>query len=233
MTFAVLCTLHAILGDALTDMEAIYAAADLPPTHKKANSFSRVYASPPLSPLSYSTSAPPNSDSTPDFPSLDAPYNPASAAEQLTVHPTVVAAINRIIVAAGQMATTVQVPFLTLCDAGMGYHLPSCLHVLEAVHDTLLGTGCSARTPEDAEKDPSNPSNGTGRLQDPNGRVPTRLFPSVDPSTTGTGWSPTANRIGSLIDSGKPLRELVANPETKYASVGDADASAVAAFVGL
>jgi hypothetical protein len=28
----------------------------------------------------------------------------------------------------------VQVPFLTLCDAGMGYHLPSCLRVLEAAH---------------------------------------------------------------------------------------------------
>ncbi|KAJ7689893.1 hypothetical protein B0H14DRAFT_3175933 [Mycena olivaceomarginata] len=42
-----------------------------------------------------------------------------------------------------------------------------------------------------------------------------------------------ANRISSLVDSGKPLRELVANPETEYASVGDADASAVAALVGL
>jgi hypothetical protein len=46
----------------------------------------------------------------------------------------VVAAINRIVAAAGQMAATVQVPFLTLCDAGMGYHLPSCLRVLEAAH---------------------------------------------------------------------------------------------------
>jgi hypothetical protein len=46
----------------------------------------------------------------------------------------VVAAINRIVAAAGQMAATVQVPFLTLCDAGMGYHLPGCLRVLEAAH---------------------------------------------------------------------------------------------------
>jgi hypothetical protein len=134
MTFAVLRALHAILGDALTDIEAVYAAADPPPTHKKANSFSRIYASPPPSPSLYSTSVPPNSDSTLDFPSLDAPYDPASAAEQLTAHPTVVAAINRIVAAAGQMAATVQVPFLTLCDAGMGYHLPSCLRVLEAAH---------------------------------------------------------------------------------------------------
>jgi hypothetical protein len=121
MTFAILCALHAILGDALTDIEAVYAATNPPPTHKKANSFLRVYASPPPSPSSYSTSAPPNSDSTLDFP-------------QLVAHPTVVAAINRIVAAVGQMATTVQVPFLTLCDTGMGYHLPSCLRVLEAAH---------------------------------------------------------------------------------------------------
>jgi hypothetical protein len=46
----------------------------------------------------------------------------------------VVAAISRVVAAARQMAVTVQVPFLTLCDACMGYHLPSCLRVLEAAY---------------------------------------------------------------------------------------------------
>jgi hypothetical protein len=55
-----------------------------------------------------------------DFPSLDAVYDPSSAAEALTSHPTVVAAINRIVAAAGQLSVTVQKPFLTLCDASMG-----------------------------------------------------------------------------------------------------------------
>jgi hypothetical protein len=38
--------------------------------------------------------------------SLDAPYDPTSTAEQLTVHPTVMASINRIVAAAGQIAAT-------------------------------------------------------------------------------------------------------------------------------
>ncbi|KAJ7143715.1 hypothetical protein C8R44DRAFT_139056 [Mycena epipterygia] len=131
MTFAVLRALHAILGDALDDIERVYGqpqtSAEDHLTHKKAPSVSRAYASPPPSPSS--------SSFTPlVFPSLDAPYDAASAGEQLTAPPTVVAAINRIVAAAGQMAATVQVPFLSLCDAGMGYLLPSCLRLLEAAH---------------------------------------------------------------------------------------------------
>jgi hypothetical protein len=32
----------------------------------------------------------------------------------------VISAVNRIVAAAGQMSATVQIPFLTLCDAAMG-----------------------------------------------------------------------------------------------------------------
>jgi hypothetical protein len=80
-----------------------------------------------------SPQTPPNSVSNysqtsslrPDFPSLDTPYDPTSLSEQLTTHPTVVAAINKIVAACGQMAAIVQKPFLTLCDASMGV---SCFH---------------------------------------------------------------------------------------------------------
>jgi hypothetical protein len=220
MTFAVLRALHAILGDALTDIEAVYAAADPPPTHKKANSFSRVYASPPPSPSSYSASAPPNSDSALDFPSLDAPYDPASAAEQLTVHPTVVAAINRIVAAAGQMAATVQVPFLTLCDAAMGYHLPSCLRVLEAAHVVeLLRDGpvhvreIAARTGVEQAKLGGalflfTAFSFVNLLLDAAHIL--RLLATHHILREAAPDVFAANRISSLIDSGKPLRELVA-----------------------
>ena len=40
--------------------------------------------------------------------------------EDLTSHPDVIAAVNKIVAACGQMAATVQKPFLTLCDAAMG-----------------------------------------------------------------------------------------------------------------
>jgi hypothetical protein len=58
-----------------------------------------------------------------DFPSLDAPFDPTSPSETLTSHPKVVAAINRIVGACGQMTATVQTPFLTICDSVMSVSL--------------------------------------------------------------------------------------------------------------
>ncbi|KAF7368821.1 O-methyltransferase [Mycena venus] len=227
MTFAVLRALHAILGDALHDIEAVYASAqpeDSPPTHKTANSFSRVYASPPPSPSSSAVQAPISSVSGLDFPSLDAPYDPSSPAEQLTTHPTVVAAINRIVAAAGQMAATVQVPFLTLCDAGMGYHLPSCLRVLEAAHVVEVLRDGPVHVREIAAR--------TGIEQAKLAHI-LRLLATHHILREAAPDVFAANRISSLMDSGKPLRDLVANPERKYSSNDDGDTSAVAAFVGL
>lgn len=120
MTFAVLRALHAIIADALDDIQRVYDPGSFP--GRSASSFSvsqtdgkkSPYASPPPTP-STSTHFSPL-----DFPSLDAPYNSADPAEQLTAHPVVVVAINRIVAAAGQMAAIVQTPFLSLCDASMG-----------------------------------------------------------------------------------------------------------------
>ncbi|KAJ7244419.1 hypothetical protein B0H12DRAFT_1129472 [Mycena haematopus] len=224
MTFAVLRALHTILGDALHDIEAVYASAqpqDPSPTHRKTNSFSRVYASPPPSP---SSSAAPPTNFGLDFPSLDAPYDPSAAAEQLTAHPTVVAAINRIVAAAGQMAATVQVPFLTLCDASMGYHLPSCLRVLEAAHVPEVLRDGPVHVREIAAR--------TGIEQAKLAHI-LRLLATHHILREAAPDVFAANRISSLMDSGKPLRDLIANPERKYESVGDSDASAVAAFIGL
>ncbi|KAJ7143712.1 hypothetical protein C8R44DRAFT_845906 [Mycena epipterygia] len=217
MTFAVLRALHAILGDALDDIERVYGqpqtSAEDHLTHKKAPSVSRAYASPPPSPSS--------SSFTPlDFPSLDAPYDAASTSEQLTAHPTVVAAINRIVAAAGQMAATVQVPFLSLCDAGMGYHLPSCLRLLEAAHIPEVLHHGPVHVREIAAR--------TGVEQAKLAHIlrllaTHHLLREAAPDVFAT------NRISSLIDTGKPLHALVAHPERKY----DDDASAVAAFVGL
>lgn len=150
MTFAVLRALHGIIGEALGDIEAVYTfhgLHDKPPSglgrdkiptpdpsgnycgparpkHRptlSVNSLSNVYASPPPSPCIKTENS---TDFLPqqslDFPSLDAPCNPTSLPEILTHHPDVLAAVNRIIAACGQMSATVQTPFLTLCDAIMG-----------------------------------------------------------------------------------------------------------------
>lgn len=144
MTFSILRTLHGIIGEALDEIEAIYALhgsqnksaagkenvpdqASRPPSgrsdrtyHRPAlsiNSLSNVYASPPPSPC-VKTDASYHSFPL-DFPSLDACCDPSSLSEMLTQNPDVIAAINRIIAACGQMTATVQTPFLTICDATM------------------------------------------------------------------------------------------------------------------
>ena len=141
MTFAVLRALHAIIGDALDDMERIYAThgGEVPPLTDDFDSappypsaaFPSVYASPPPSPSVLTGRFPTMSGhrlskadrhSAPllDFPSLDTPCDPKSKAESLTAHPAILDAINRIVAATGQINATVQPPFLTICDASMG-----------------------------------------------------------------------------------------------------------------
>lgn len=163
MTIAVLRSLHAIIGDAIDDIERIYAPHGRPvdsesttngeapgPPSLSQNSAcqnsekrsrpdrnpstsspnSQAYASPPPSPSITTTSdytasttatlAPSADTPAVDFPSLDLPCNSTSLSETLTTHPTVLDAIGRIVAAAGQLSATVQVPFLTICDAIMG-----------------------------------------------------------------------------------------------------------------
>ncbi|PPQ92568.1 hypothetical protein CVT25_010511, partial [Psilocybe cyanescens] len=194
-----------------------------------ASTNSQAYVSPPPSPLMatspQSASASSGLSSTPasvpdaaptiDFPSLDAPCNPASLAEALTSHPTVLAATCRIVAAAGQLSATVQTPFLTLCDATMGYHLPSCMRLLEASHvvEILREAG-----PDGLHVDGISEKNGVKatklahilRLLATH-HILRELAPDVF----------ALNRISSLVDSGKTVAELKAYqedgiPEMKY-----------------
>lgn len=153
MTFAILRSLHAIIGDALDEMESVYRSNgySIPNTHntpenasfmpdkisprkslskplaaiKAGNKSSGLlfdpYVSPPPSPSTATwTDSDAAESSNMDFPPLDLPYDQTSLSEVLTSHPTVIAAIGRIIAAAGQLSASVQSPFLTLCDVTMG-----------------------------------------------------------------------------------------------------------------
>ncbi len=148
MTFADLRALHAIIGNALDDIEHIYALASAerlrPSTPSKSLPAgtdarsegqnvvfpllnSSAYASPPPSPNVIvpagghppEPSGPERASDHLDFPSLDAPCDPKSPSELLTADPLVVRAINHIVAAAGQLSATVQAPFLSICDASM------------------------------------------------------------------------------------------------------------------
>ncbi|KAG6865359.1 hypothetical protein C0991_003211 [Blastosporella zonata] len=220
MTFAHLRALHAILADALDDIERIYSPAKEPWEHGPPSDGQKAsYVSPPPSPLT--------SPGSLDFPSLDAPCDPNNPAEQLTAHPVVVQAINKIVAAAGQMSMTVQAPFYSLCDASMAYHLSSCMRLLEASHtvEILREAG-----PNGLHVNVIAQRNGvdSGKLAHILRLLATHHFlREQSPNVFAL------NRISSLVDSGKSFEEIKrwqgeGRPEMKYR-----DTNGVAAFVGL
>jgi hypothetical protein len=116
-TFSNLRALHALIGDALDDVERIFVSRQ-PSVHSPTGSESSDGAQSLLSP---SASEDEELNRIPlDFPSLDGPYDPHSPAEALLSHPAVVHATKLIVSATGQLAAMVQRPFLTICDATMG-----------------------------------------------------------------------------------------------------------------
>jgi hypothetical protein len=120
-TFASLRALHALIGDALDDVERIFVSYQ-PSVHSPTGSESSGSTQYSLSPrVSGDDSA------SLDFPSLDEPYDPLSPAEALLSHPTVVHATKLIVSATGQLAAVVQRPFLTICDATMG--VSDCIYL--------------------------------------------------------------------------------------------------------
>ncbi|KIK97901.1 hypothetical protein PAXRUDRAFT_9890 [Paxillus rubicundulus Ve08.2h10] len=161
-TFATLHALHAIIGNALDDIQRVFSQSIAPPTPSPLSSqcSSPVYpSSPEPSPCTSSfpttplTSFPPTPLSATfpitldppfystnvnmaitDYPSPDVTFAPTSLSEQLAAHPDACLAASRIVAACGQLSSIVHKPFLSLCDALMGYNVPACLRLVEHLH---------------------------------------------------------------------------------------------------
>ncbi|KAA1472746.1 S-adenosyl-L-methionine-dependent methyltransferase, partial [Dentipellis sp. KUC8613] len=254
MTLAVLRALHAIIGDALEDIDAVYSTAAssrsssctlpkepeadvLPPSPASSTqpkSSARRAGTPPLLSNHSPTPATTLSVSAPskriiDFPSLDDPVDPAddadAEAERLRSNPAVANAVSRIVAACGQLSITVRSPFLVLCDAGMGYHLPSALRFLEAAHipellrpagpEGLHVSAISAALGVDAEVE--------GRIAHILRLLATHhLLIEREPNVFAL------NRISAMLDTGKTYADVARAPEKKYEST-----NGVAAFFAL
>ena len=105
-TFASIKALHALIGDALGDVERIFVSGG--DQHSSPGvSEDQVLGRAPL-----------------DFPSPDKPYNPFSPAEALISHPTVAHALRLIVSATGQLTAMVQPPVFTISDATAGVSIP-------------------------------------------------------------------------------------------------------------
>ncbi|KAI0362999.1 S-adenosyl-L-methionine-dependent methyltransferase [Pilatotrama ljubarskyi] len=164
-----------------------------------------------------------------DFPPLDVPYYPTEehapeldAAESLASHPDVIAATNRIVAACGQISATVHRPFLTLCDAAMGYHLPACLRFLEASHtvEILRTAGPNGMHVRDLSR---HVNVDEGKLSHILRLLATHhITREVRPNVFAN------NRISAIMDSGRSPEELRRAPQDKYETT-----NGIAAFMNL
>ncbi|KAI1792209.1 S-adenosyl-L-methionine-dependent methyltransferase, partial [Ganoderma leucocontextum] len=164
-----------------------------------------------------------------DFPGLDTAYYPteghdpdADAAEALASHPDIIAATNRIVAACGQISATVHRPFLTLCDAAMGYHLPACLRFLEASHtvELLRSAGPHGMHVRELSR---HVNVDEGKLSHILRLLATHhITREVRPNVFAN------NRISAIMDSGKPWEGLQRTPQEKYEAT-----NGIAAFVNL
>ncbi|KAF9812909.1 hypothetical protein IEO21_05905 [Rhodonia placenta] len=171
--------------------------------------------------------------------------------ETLTTHPAVLAAVSKLVAACGQLSASVQRPFLTVCDAAMGYNLPACLRLLEAAHvpEILREAGPKGlhvreiamrvdkvRQANRARRANSNEagSKEAGFDEEEAGVDPVllshvlRLLATHHITREVRPDVFANNRISGAIDSGMTQAELAKTPETKYEGT-----DGIAAFVGL
>ncbi|EIW79552.1 hypothetical protein CONPUDRAFT_166305 [Coniophora puteana RWD-64-598 SS2] len=116
-TFDTLRALHNIIGEALDDIERVFASAGS--THSR---------------LSASKSHTWTFCPSVDYPSPNSAFAPSSEAEKLARDPVAAAASLRIISAVGEFEGILRPPFLALSIASMSYNLPACLRLVEHAH---------------------------------------------------------------------------------------------------
>ncbi|KIP03318.1 hypothetical protein PHLGIDRAFT_94938, partial [Phlebiopsis gigantea 11061_1 CR5-6] len=154
----------------------------------------------------------------------------------MTAHPEVIKAINKIVAACGQLSAAVQKPFLTVCDAAMGYHLPACLRFLEETHlpEMLRESGSRGLSSAEIAQKISQDMHlaGDTKILDPNKLSHILRLLATHHITREVRPDVFANnRVSSVMDTGKPWAELAAMkdaPECKYEGT-----DGIAAFVGL
>ncbi|CCM07183.1 uncharacterized protein FIBRA_09524 [Fibroporia radiculosa] len=174
-------------------------------------------------------------------------------AEALTSHPVVLAAGQRLIAACGQLCASVQRPFLTICDASMGYHLPACLRLFESAHipEILREAGprglhvheIAKRVDQMRRANWARAQAEIGQVAEGGNEMEGGVDMGLDPALLSHVLRLLAthhivqevrpdvfanNRVSGAIDSGKSIRELSEAVEVKYENT-----NGIAAFVGL
>ncbi|KZP06640.1 hypothetical protein FIBSPDRAFT_939939 [Athelia psychrophila] len=230
MTFATLRALHALIAQAIDDIERVFAEHGRPLEFPSLED--PVYHPPAPAHQRQHHSAPPGEDAAEragrdgaedadggadlaggdreDRQRQDDAQARRQAAEALlATHPAVMAATNRIVAAAGHLAACVRDPFLSLCDASMGYHLPACMRFLEATHivEVLREAGEASENGDGG----MHVSALSARIGVPAGRLAhiLRLLATHHILTERAPDVFANNRLSSRLDSGKRAAELL------------------------
>ncbi|KAF8990766.1 O-methyltransferase [Cyathus striatus] len=156
------------------------------------------------------------------YPSLQGPFDPTSKAESALLHPDVLSASSLIIAAASQLIATVRHPAQTVIDNSAAFHLGTSLravietNIVEIIRD---GGSMGVHVDEVAKKTNTDPLKIARILRLLSNHY---IFCEVSPDVFAQ------NRLSSLLDSGKPIQELVEKPKEKHTGT-----SGIAAFISV
>ncbi|KAI0644813.1 S-adenosyl-L-methionine-dependent methyltransferase [Trametes meyenii] len=210
MSFTILRALHASIGNAIDDLERIYAE----------RSQSEPLELPRLDDPYYTTGHHSEQE---------------ELSHRLNDDPAVSLASKKIVAACGQLSASVNKPWYGLMEVIQAGQLSQAIRFLEAAHipEILRKAGPQGLNIDDIHRSVIE-SRASGKLPDPTIFTPSRLGHVLRLLAT-SHWlrevSPDVfanNRRSSYIDSGKTVEQLRSRPDKKYL-----ETDGVAAFVGL
>ncbi|SJL09154.1 uncharacterized protein ARMOST_12530 [Armillaria ostoyae] len=143
------------------------------------------------------------------YPSLDAPFDPTSPSEALSMDPAVIPAAMVIVSACAQLSATVNLPAMTMYDGIGGFHLSSALRVaLEANIVEILREHPQGLHVQDIAAQNEMEPVKLGRVL--RLLATHHIFNEMAPDTFSN------NRISSMMDTLKSVDEIKASPENKH-----------------
>ncbi|KAJ7234013.1 O-methyltransferase [Mycena haematopus] len=145
-----------------------------------------------------------------EFPGLADPFNPTDKAEKVLLEKGMLAATSQIVAAASQLIATVRSPMQTIMEDSLLFHLPSCMRaaVESNMVEIIRESGAQGIHASDIAKindtDPVKAARILRLLA--NHHIFTELRPDVF----------SANRLSSVLDSGKSVTELQQDPNCRH-----------------
>ncbi|KAI0739310.1 S-adenosyl-L-methionine-dependent methyltransferase [Irpex lacteus] len=143
---------------------------------------------------------------TQKFPSAHEPFSPES--EALRMNPDIQAQSAILVAAATQLVAAIRPPPVALLIHGLTYYIPACIRAVIEVHVAEIIRGSQGMHVKDiaapTNTDPAKLARVLRLL------VSNYIFREVAPDTFAH------NRVSSILDTGKSIEDILADPQGKY-----------------